>query len=624
MENRGGRGGESCGGGGELMERLPQSLLVDILARLDLDSLCSAAPVCRGLRLSVSQALSSISNLDLSGFPLTLQILNRVLSGNNILRSLTLDCSRLDDSSINTFAKEHLHELSLLRCSMFSSYIFLAIGEKCPNLRLFAVDMVHPNENEPPSVCGKAIAQLFKGCLYLESVSIKFQLQFPLSGYFESIQLVLPKSIEVLLLQPISSWQANLLVLSNVSNSDPIVFPAVGEISYLRPQGDRLRSLSLVLDIITDELLVSLTSSLHHLVELCLEDRPMEEPSSNSDLTNVGLQSLEFCHSLTRLCLTRSKQHSPATFRRVNDVGILLLAEGCKRLESIRLGGFSRVTDAGYVSLLHSCKQLKKFEIINAFFLSDLAFLDLAGTACSLVEVRLVSCNLLTSETAESLSSCKSLEVLDFSGCRSVADSGLISISKLSKLTILDLGGADITDIGLSALGDGSSPISSLCLRGCKRITDRGITLLLLGDGVISRTLLTLDLGYLPAVSDRAVSVVAESCRQIISICVRNCFSISDTSIAALGSPDHSAGAKTIRMLDLCHCSGLSVDSLRLLARPFFRGLRWLGIGNTKLLAKGKEKVMELLEDRPVLNICLNGCEMDCKDGWQYHECTEQ
>lgn len=610
-----------AGSGGDFIRRLPEVLLLDILARLDVESLCSAAPACRALRSSASRALASIPALDLSGFSPSTQILNRVLGDNKILRSLTLDCSKLDDSSVEIFARENLQELVLLKCSLFTSFFSTAIGERCPNLRLLTLEMVCRGELESPRTFKKALAQMLKGCLYLESLCIKFQRQYPGQVDYESVQLVLPKTIRSLLLQPISDWQAKLLILDiGVDRNSDASSADVG-ISSLRPMDFRLRSLSLVLNRITDELLISIADNLHHLAELCLEDKPLEEPSLHYDLTNSGLQSLASSRNLTRLSLTRSKQFCPATFRRVNDVGILLLTEGCEGLESVRLGGFSKVTDAGYVSILHSCKKLKRFEVVNAAFLSDLAFHDLADAPISLVEVRLVSCNLLTSESVVSLSSCRGLEVLDLSGCKSIADAGLNSIAKLCKLTTLDLRGADITDSGLSALGGGSSPIASLCLRGCKRISDRGVDRLLRSSGcVISRTLSTLDLGFLPGVSDRAIAAIVEVCREITELCLRHCFFLTDASMEALSSMEEYGAGISLRRLDIYNCSGLSIDSLRLLDRPRFRGLRWLGVGGTRLSAEGKDRLMEISGHRPGLRICFSGCEMGCKDGWQFHE----
>ncbi|GJV75754.1 F-box domain, cyclin-like protein, partial [Tanacetum coccineum] len=80
----------------------------------------------------------------------------------------------------------------------------------------------------------------------------------------------------------------------------------------------------------------------------------------------------------------------------------------------------------------------------------------------SLVEVKLVSCSSITSEAVSELATCSLLEVLDLLGCRSVADSCLNKVSRLDSLTCLNLGGADVTDVGMQVLGTGNAPIACL------------------------------------------------------------------------------------------------------------------------------------------------------------------
>ncbi|KAM3302695.1 hypothetical protein P3S67_017197 [Capsicum chacoense] len=122
-----------------------------------------------------------------------------------------------------------------------------------------------------------------------------------------------------------------------------------------------LRSLSLVLDLISDDLLITVVHSLPHLVELDLEDRPFTL-SSVGDLTNIGLQALKFCECLIALSIVRSKMNCPASFTREDNKGMFHVSEGCKRLESVKLGGFAKVTEAGYLSILYSCRNLKKLK----------------------------------------------------------------------------------------------------------------------------------------------------------------------------------------------------------------------------------------------------------------------
>ena len=55
--------------------------------------------------------------------------------GGGLLKSLTINCLRLDDSCVPLFLSPHLHDLNLLSCSLLSYHLLPSIGETCPNLR---------------------------------------------------------------------------------------------------------------------------------------------------------------------------------------------------------------------------------------------------------------------------------------------------------------------------------------------------------------------------------------------------------------------------------------------------------------------------------------------------------
>lgn len=381
----------------------------------------------------------------------------------------------------------------------------------------------------------------------------------------------------------------------------------------------RLQSLSLVLDIISDNLFITVVNSLPLLVELDLEDRPLTEPSMRLDLTNTGLQSLEVCQHLVTLSIARSRIYYPTSFKRVNNLGMFLLSEACRGLESVKLGGFTKVTEAGFSSILHSCQNLKKFEVLNSSLLSDLAFHDMRGVARSLLELRLLSCRLLTSEAMEELSSFSNLEVLDTSGCRSISDPCLSYISGLTTLRTLNLAEADITDSGLAILGRGDLPIAQLCIRGCKRVTDRGIGFLFHGERKICKTLSSLDVGQMPGISDAAIFTISSAAKALTDLCLRYCFHVTDAAMKMLvDRPNHKSCL--LQRFDLYNCRSLSDDLIMLLLdKSPFRGLRWLGVGSTLLVNK-RGNFSTICNGRPWLVVCFDGCELGCHDGWQFHK----
>ncbi|XP_047259236.1 F-box protein At-B-like [Capsicum annuum] len=346
-----------------------------------------------------------------------------------------------------------------------------------------------------------------------------------------------------------------------------------------------LRSLSLVLDLISDDLLITVVHSLPHLVELDLEDRPFTL-SSVGDLTNIGLQALKFCECLIALSIVRSKMNCPASFTRVDNKGMFHVSEGCKRLESVKLGGFAKGTEAGYSSILYSCRNLKKFEVLTSPLLSDSVIDNMKGVARSVVELRLSSCSLLTSEALENLSSFRKLEVLDTSGCERIGDRAPFYISKVTTLTRLNLAKARITDVGLALLGAGDLPIVQLCIRKCEKVTDKGIKSLFHADRKICKTLSVLDVGYIPKITDAAIFTIATAAKALTDLSLRFCNGVTDAAVQMLmDRPNHNSSQ--LQMLDLCSCRGLSAEAIMLpLPLYAFHRLRWLGIGLTDIVAK--------------------------------------
>ncbi|XP_073155023.1 F-box protein At-B [Henckelia pumila] len=595
-------------GGGERLQEglpLPENLVLnEIFPKLKLDSLCSLACVSRTLSSMVSQALSAISYLDLSAFSSNGDILSHIVSRLRVTTILSIDCLRLDDSSVINILGQNIQELNLLKCASLSFDVISSIGGRCPNLRILVLELA---EGISPEIFGKNLTKILKRFLSLEHLSIKVRRTIVDDDDLGFIDPFLPKTLKCLKLEPVSEQDA-FQFIEEIRDEKRI--PR----NLVNPSGPdfKLQRLALVLDVISDRLVASIASSLPLLVELDLEDRPCIEPILPYDLTNRGLQFLCSCDYLTSLSIMRSKV---VPFKRINDLGILLLSESCGGLEYLRLGGFSIVTDAGFSSLLHSCKNLKRFEVRNAPLLSDLAFHEIN---CPLVELKLSSCNLITSEAVAELSSSSTLEVLDTNGCRSIADPCLDYISFLSTLTSLNLGGADITDSGLSILGEGDLPIASLRLRGCTRVTDRGIIFLLNKGNRIKKTLSSLDVGHMPGISDRGIQAIVSSAESLTELCMRYCFHVTDTSFKILASR-RCDGPNMLQRLDICHCIRLTAGIMEFLEKkPLFRGLRWLGVGRTSL-AHRSDDFGVIRRRRPWLTVCFGGCEVGCHDGWQFH-----
>lgn len=428
---------------------------------------------------------------------------------------------------------------------------------------------------------------------------------------------ILPQTVKVLKLERVSA--SDTLVLLKTFAKTNVGVPATSTTF-----GKTMTHLSLVLDFITNALVHAIACCLPLLVELDLTDEPTDEPVPSHDLSNKGILSLvSRCRHLTSISLIRNRY----SFKRTTDQGMILLAKGCKELESVQLSGFSKVTDVGFTSVIHSCLNLKKFVIQNAFHLTDLSFRNVSKVPRSLIEVKVVSCKSITSKSVVEFATFNSLEVLDFTSCKGVTDFCVGNVSCLTSLTTLKLGWTYVTDAGMAVLGKGNAPISCLFLRGCKSVTDKGISFLLESEGTIRKTLSSLDLSYMPGITDNAIITIVDACVGLTELCIRNCLYVTDASVKALALESTLHGeCKLLRRLDLHDCTALSADSLEFFKKPLFRGLQWIGIGGSGLhcgaarLAGGAARLAEIRRERPWLFICTHGCEMGCHDKWASHD----
>jgi Leucine Rich repeat len=367
-----------------------------------------------------------------------------------------------------------------------------------------------------------------------------------------------------------------------------------------------LQKLCLSVDYITDNLVSSISEALPYLTHLDLKDAPWFDPIPSSDLTNVGLQLINRHGKLKHLSLIRSQEFMLTSFQRVSDLGLLLMAQTCSKLENVCLGGFSRVTDAGFRAVIHSCSSLHQFWVSYGNQLTDLVFHDISATSLSLTHVSLKCCNLLSDVGVERLSLNKNLNVLDLRECRLIGDEALRALSQLSKLQVLFLDGTGVTDKGLFYLGQGSSPLISLSLRGCKRLSNSCVEVLLAGK--VKSSLQVLDLSKINSLTDEAVISLARSHMQITELRLRECTHIGDSSIMALASMLVKGGThgSSLHLLDLFECGGITPLAFRWFKKPYFPRLRSLGVTG----CLNRDLVDALARSRPLLHVACRGEEL--------------
>ncbi|KAJ6708076.1 RNI-LIKE SUPERFAMILY PROTEIN-RELATED [Salix viminalis] len=582
----------------ESLDQLPGTVLGTIISKLDVASICSVASTCKTFNACASHILTFIPSFHLLDFAPSIDLLRPLLPPNPYLKSLKLDCARLDDSAINVFVRDSLHQLYLHNCANFSGKLLSEIGGKCADLRYLYLGSVAEKRGRAIHISDLEV--LLRGCTQLEELILMFDVPLFLRHNFAQVWALASEKLTSLEIGCVSSVMVTELLIPSLGHHRspnhfrPPILPGI-------------QKLCLSVDYITDTMVGAISSVLVNLTHLDLRDAPLIEPISAYDLTNSGLQQINQHGKLKHLSLVRSQEFLFTYFRRVNDLGMLFMADNCANMESICLGGFCRVTDAGFKTILHSCSSLYKLRVSYGTHLSDLVFHEISATSLSLTHVSLRWCNLLTNHAIKNLVSNTHLKVLDLRDCKHLGDVALRSISTLPELKILLLDGSNISDYGLSYLRGVINSLVSLSVRGCKRLTDKCISALFEGSSKLE--LQHLDLSNLPNLSDNGVLTLAKCRVPISELRMRQCPLIGDTSVMALASmqvdEDRWHGCR-LRLLDLYNCGGITQLSFWWLKKPYFPRLRWLGVTGSI----SRDIVDALSRNRPFLHVACQAEEL--------------
>ncbi|CAH9056792.1 unnamed protein product [Cuscuta europaea] len=582
------------------LDHLPSALLATVMTKLDVPSIRSLACTCKAFYSCATHIVSFLPCFHLLDIAPSSDMLRPLLPPNPYLRSIKLDCTRLDDSSLDFILPPTLEELCLHNCSYFSGKLLSDVGRGCTDLRFLYLSSV--GDKRGRSIDVSDLEELLRGCTQLETLVLMFDVSIFLRHDFARVWALAPATLSSLEVGYISSVMLIELL------SPPMV--PQQSLDHIQPSLlPGIQKLSLSVDYITDTMISTISRNLYSLTSLDLRDSPITEPRVAFDLTNAGLQQINPHGKLKHLSLIRSQDIFRAYFRRVNDLGFLLMADRCSSMESICLGGFCQVTDTGFKTVLHSCANLLKFQVSHGPLLTDLVFLDIGATSLTLTGVSLRWCNLLTNCVASLLTSNTNLGVLDLRQCKNLGDEALRSIGSLSKLKVLLIDGSDISDTGISHLSKGvQSSLVSLSLRGCKRLTDKCIYFLF--EGSSNQDLKELDLSNNLNFSDAGILSIVKSQVPIFELRVRHCPLIGDVSVITLASmkfdDDDGWQGSRLRLLDLYHFGSITQLSFQWLKKPYFPRLRWLGVNGYGY----KDMVDALARNRPYLHVACRGEEL--------------
>lgn len=174
----------------------------------------------------------------------------------------------------------------------------------------------------------------------------------------------------------------------------------------------------------------------------------------------------------------------------------------------------------------------------------------------SLNELDLSGCDDVTDRSISCLSHISSLEELDLSFCNQITDASLAALARLPALRSLILNFCyAVGDSGLVSLS-GCKSLELVSLMGCEEITDIGVKAL-----ASLPSLRVLDLPEFTAVSDDSLFSLSTNAPKLESLRLDHLNEISDQGIR------HLAGLSLLRVLTVDSCSRVTTEAVAFLTQ---------------------------------------------------------
>ncbi|KAG5224952.1 F-box/LRR-repeat protein [Salix suchowensis] len=389
--------------------------------------------------------------------------------------------------------------------------------------------------------------------------------------------------------------------------------------------------------------LSSLINGAENLRELTLAYGPaITEDLAKCLHTFSGLRSVKFDGCLVKCSGVRAIGRWPRSLKElsfskcsgVEDDSLSFLVRAHKELTKLDITCCRKITYDSVDSITSSCRSLTSVRMESCSLVPKEAFV-LFGQRCELIEELDVTDTKIDDEGLKSISRCSKLSSLKLGICLNITDDGLKHIgSSCSKLKELDLyRSLGITDEGIAAVTFGCPELEIINIAYNDKITDSSLISL-------SRCskLRVLEIRGCPHVSSKGLSAIAVGCRQLAVLDIKKCFNINDNAMLQLAQ-----FSQNLKQINLSYCSvtdvGLlalaSMNRLQNITVLHLRGLTPNGLAAALLTCRGITKVKLHASFKPLLPKSLldyieaHGCvlhwrdkafqvEMDPK-GWKLH-----
>ncbi|XVF08355.1 hypothetical protein REPUB_Repub06bG0219500 [Reevesia pubescens] len=384
---------------------------------------------------------------------------------------LDLSYLPITDKCLSSILKlQHLEELVLEGCFGIDDDNLAVLKHRCKSLKSLDVSTC---QNISPN----GLSSLISGAECLQQLSLAHgsPVTSSLADCLKELSMLQSVKLDGCLvtydgLKTIANWCVSLRELS-LSKCSGVTDEGLS--SVVTKHND-LRKLDITCcRKITDVSISHITNSCNSLTSLRMESCTLV---SREAFVLIGQR----CHLLDELDLTDNE---------IDDKGLKYISR-CSKLSSLKLGICLNITDEGLIHIGMGCPKLLELDLYRSEEITDLGILAIAQ-------------------------GCPGLEMINISYCKEITDRSLLSLSKCSRLKMLESRGCClITSLGLTAIAVGCKELTKLDIKKCHNIDDSGMLPL----AHFSQNLRQINLSHSSVTDVGLLSLASISCLQNITI----------------------------------------------------------------------------------------------------------
>lgn len=459
--------------------------------------------------------------------------------------------------------KSHLLQLNLEACVLLTD-------KSCMSISRYFVRLEHLNIKNCTNIGDEGIISLMRGCKYIADLNISNLFRLHDDSLLAIKQnLVLMKFLRIIDMSGctgftddaiLSLFESNPNVLRNIDLSyNPQM--QLGISGLHRSNCSQITRLVLEGNHISDSMMKWIGKGCRNLLELQL-----------SRCTGVSSLSLLYLFSCNNIRLKKLNLANSAT---VTDDTLKAFTKGSgERLEILDLGSCSQVSSLSLIHLASMCPRLEQICLQGTAFCNT-GIVELATHCSSLISINISDTKSTRVPRIDKWSFiaigkyCPLLKILIACGCSRLDNNSITGLTKGCK-HIEELGLKrcyKISDRALHAIGRNCGKLRKISLVSCNISTD-GVISLIKGCPRLEE----IDLSNTLQVTDDAIKVLGNICKNLRVLRLNNCERITNDSIGPLLMTLPLISRFEIRGLDLVSDKAFSGSCLRFLRAANFEG----------------------------------------------------